>query len=333
MSTSPKRIASINDARIRRATRTTVDTIRLTPDLVRGWILPEFQRPLRVNTKVLALVEQLKADGGVVPGVMTLGILNAKVYIIDGQHRREAFLLSELVEGFADTRTCHFDDMAEMGEEFIRLNSSLVRLRPDDILRGLEASTQGLQILRKRCPFVGYDNVRRGGTSSPILGASLSIRAWFNSAPEVPTHGSGSSGGSREIGRVFVEDEANRMAEFLSLCMQAWGRAPEYGRLWSALNLTLCMWLYRRTVIGQYAPATTKLTASMFQKCLMALSADGQYLDYLVGRTLNERDRSPCYARIKEIIGRRVMAETGGPRPRLPQPSWASSSRGKGQGR
>jgi hypothetical protein len=40
---------------------------------VLGWKLPAFQRPLRVNAKVLALVEEIRTEGGVIPGILTLG--------------------------------------------------------------------------------------------------------------------------------------------------------------------------------------------------------------------------------------------------------------------
>lgn len=65
-----------------------------------------------------------------------------------------------------------------------------------------------------------------------------------------------------------------------------------------------------------------KLTADMFKKCLMSLSADRTYLDWLVGRNVGERDRSPCYSRMKQIFAKRIHEETG-KREKLPQPEWA----------
>jgi hypothetical protein len=67
---------------------------------------------------------------------------------------------------------------------------------------------------------------------------------------------------------------------------------------------------------------TARLTKEDFRRCLLALSADPQYLDYLVGRNLGERDRAPAYARVKGIFQRRYAGETG-KAIRLPGPSWA----------
>ena len=77
-----------------RTTRTKVDTIEFSVDEAKGWALPPFQRPLQVNAKVLVIAEGIKEDGGVVPGILTFGMLGGKKYLVDGQHRREAFFRS-----------------------------------------------------------------------------------------------------------------------------------------------------------------------------------------------------------------------------------------------
>ena len=136
--------------------RSTMDTVMITKEGVDEWKLPPFQRPLRVNPRVMEVVEEIRGNGGVIPGVLTIGVLRrTEKYLIDGQHRIEAFKLSGLVEGIADIRLCQFDSMADMGEEFVRLISRLVVMRQDDILRGLEESTPALKTIRNRCPFIG----------------------------------------------------------------------------------------------------------------------------------------------------------------------------------
>ena len=126
--------------------RSRSDTLVVTQAVLKSWKLPPFQRPLRENEKVRALVEELKSNGGVLPGVLTLGHLSKdrSTYIVDGQHRLHAFELSELKEVYADVRIIDFDSVDEMGEEFVKLNSSLVRMRPDDVLRGLESAHKPL---------------------------------------------------------------------------------------------------------------------------------------------------------------------------------------------
>lgn len=85
--------------------------------------------------------------------------------------------------------------------------------------------------------------------------------------------------------------------------------------------MTVCMWLYRRLVITPYSSSTKKLTKEMFSKCLMGVAADAHYAEWLVGRQLRDRDRSPAYQRVKALFAKRIELETG-EKPRLPSPDW-----------
>lgn len=307
-----------------RKTRTTVDTVLVTAALLETWKSPPFQRPVRENEKVRALAEQLKADSGVWPGIVTLGVLDGDTYIIDGQHRRAAFVLSGLSEGYTDVRIHHFTDMASMGEEFVNLNSQLVRMRPDDILRGLEGVIPELLQIREACPFVSYDQIRRGTSSSPVLSMSAVLRAWRISNLEVP----GSNATSATIlARSLPDSGISELIAFLRLALASFGRDVEYYRLWGALNLTLCMWLYRRTVITKKTgkKRTLLMSAEQFGKCLMSLSADSRYLDWLVGRLLSDRDRSPAYRHIRDIFALRLKKDLLSTSIALPQPAWFST--------
>jgi hypothetical protein len=142
-----------------------METALFTREQASAWVVPPFQRPLRVNEKVRSLAGDLKANGGFIDGVMTLGKLKGDkvTYIVDGQHRREAFLISELPEAIADIRTMTFDDMAEMADQFVLLQSSLVRMRPDDVLRGLEPTTRSLQIILCGQSCAVFANALRAG--------------------------------------------------------------------------------------------------------------------------------------------------------------------------
>lgn len=298
-------------------TRTTLDTIIVTPKQVQTWKLPSFQRPLKVNHKVMLISAEI-AETQVIPGTLTLGILKGDLYLIDGQHRREAFVLANIPEGIVDVRYAHFDSEAEMGDEFVKLNSHIVSLKPDDILRGLEKSNPELATIRKECPYVGYDQVRRN-ERAPIISMSALLRCWFGSAPEVPTTGGLTA--ARLI-EVLTKEEVQTLVGFCDLAMTAWGKDKEYARLWSSLNMTVCMWLYRRLVITPYSANVKKITREMFQKCLMSVGSDASYTDWLLGKNLRERDRSPCYHRVKSIFAKRIEAETG-EKPRLPSPAWS----------
>ena len=114
-----------------KAVQSKMDTLIITQAMVNQWKTPPFQRPVRINAKVQAVIEQIKSAEAV-EGVLTLGALRtepSQLYIVDGQHRVEAFRLSEISEAIADVRVCIFANMAEMSEEFVRLNSSLVKMR------------------------------------------------------------------------------------------------------------------------------------------------------------------------------------------------------------
>lgn len=301
-----------------KATHTRLEVVIFDKATLARWKPAPFQRPLRVNTKVVMASESIKADGGVVPGVVTIGIFENIYYVLDGQHRLEAWRMAELPEGMANVCFKTFDSMASMGEEFVTLNSHLVTFRPDDILRGLEESSESLTVLRKACPFIGYDMIRRN-ERAPVVGMSQVLRCWTGSAPETPANGGASAAA---IAHAFTTEDAEVLIGFLQTAMKAWGRDAAYARLWRGLNITLCMWLYRRTVIAQYSPRTPKLTREHFKQCLMSLSTDEDYMDWLLGRNLNERDRTPAYHRIKKLFVKRLKEELG-TRVSFPEPPWA----------
>lgn len=303
-------------------TKTTMDTIEIVPKLVASWKSPPFQRDLKINAKVIAVSEEIRLNGGVLPGVITIGILDGEPYIVDGQHRLNAFLNAQLLVGYCDVRTHWFTTMADMAAEYVRLNSQMVRLRPDDIMRGLEPSSVALQRIRRKCGYIGYDLVRRSD-KAPIVSMSVFIRTWVGTKTEVPQGRAGVTALTQ-----MDEAETTNAIDFVQLCFDAWRRDPEYGRLWKSLNLTMCAWLYRRLVLGERVTSSSRLerfSADDFRRCLLALSAESSYLEYLTARSLSDQSRAPTYGRIKGIFQRRYLAEHG-KQVRLPQPPWATSA-------
>jgi hypothetical protein len=67
------------------------------------------------------------------------------------------------------------------------------------------------------------------------------------------------------------------------------------------------------------------LNADLFKKCLMSVAANSDYSDWLVGRQIGERDRSPCYARLRSIFTDRLRNEMHTNAIKFPQPHWMSS--------
>jgi hypothetical protein len=318
---SLKLIKPTTDAQL--TTHTTTDTLEVTPDVVRSWELPPFQRDLKVTDRLIDIAKEIKANSGVIPGVITLGVLENIRYKVDGQHRLEAFLQSECLVGYCDVRILYFKTMAEMAAEYYRLNSRIVNMKPDDYLKALESENTALAKLRKRCPFIGYGMIRRND-KGPILSMSAVLRGWNLASKDTP---SGGGCATTDIAKTLSVDDVDQLGAFLTAAITAWGRDREYMRLWGGLNLTLCMWLYRRLVIEQYSTKTPKLTNEQFGKCLMAVSADSLYLNYLQGRQLSHEHRSPTYNKLKQIFAGRIEVDTG-KKPQLPQPSWTSSMRG-----
>lgn len=311
-----------------KASQNRMETLIISTDQVANWLIPPFQRPLRVNQKVMDIAEEMKKSE-CIEGVITLGRIakDSSTYIVDGQHRIEAFKLSGRPEVIADIRLLSFDTMGDMADEFVRLNTALVKMRPDDILRGLESSVPALGAIRKACDFVGYDNIRRGGASGPVVSMSALLRCWTASAGETPAANSAGRSASSMAQSIDAESAQNLTA-FLLTAHAAWGRDPEYYRLWGNLNLTLCMWLWRRLVLDRDRTGNRRyvlLSIVEFKQCLMSVSADGDYLAWLPGRNLTDRDRSPAYARLKNIFAHRIAAiQKTGKKVQLPQPAWSS---------
>lgn len=302
-----------------------MDTLLVKLETLYEWVIPPFQRPLTVNPKVRALSEEIKHNGGVLPGILTLGMIGEEktVYLIDGQHRTEAAKISALAEFMCDVRIITFQSMADMGSEFVDLNSHLVRMRPDDILRGLEGTLPALQFIKSNCEFVGY-NIRRSKVSaSSVLSMSQALRCWQASQSEVPRTG----GSASDIANNIPMSSAQQLVVCLQTCRSAWGEDPENYKLWGELNLSLTMWMWRRLVldkdrsIKRYAV----LYPEQFRRCLMQVSADHNYIDWLVGRGMNEKNLSPCYTRLKICFVARLKEEPNFGAPKMPMPSWAST--------
>jgi hypothetical protein len=164
--------------------------------------------------------------------------------------------------------------------------------------------------------------VRRNTSTSPVVSMSAALRCWFGSNNETPTS---ASLNAIEIAEQLDEREIQNLSAFMTAAYAAWRNDPEYYRLWSNLNLTLCMWLFRQLVLRQDKKGKVMtLNLSQFGKCLMSASASPQYIDWLMGRNINERDRSPCYTRLKTIFTKRLIEENYAcaKKPMFPSPEW-----------
>jgi hypothetical protein len=307
-----------------KASQSRMETLILTREMINQWRLPACQRPLRVNEKVKSLAKELEQTEEI-KGIITLGALkgNDVLYIVDGQHRIEGFRISDVDQVFADIRVVVFDNEAQLSEEFVELNRSLVKMRPDDILRGMESYTPILKKIRDACNFVGYDQIRRNG-SGPVVSMSSLLRSWDSAQYETPSTFS-KHGGIAGLVETVDEKSLRDLIAFLSVAKNAWKRDPEYYRLWGNLNMALCMWLWMKLYIDKERTSEKNysvLDIPQFKECLMSLSADAEYVNWLFGRKLGDNDRAPAYRWIKRDFLRRLKAISGSKRFKLPKPAW-----------
>jgi hypothetical protein len=313
-------------------TNTRSDTKIVTPKMVGSWEAPPFQRPVQTSKKVLALVEQLKATGRLEDSAIVLGEWEGRTYIVDGQHRLRAFMLSELERMSAQVTVHNYEKgpagLRAMHETYIHLNSHLARHRPDDLLRAMEGVNVHLHQIKSACKFTGFDYIRRGPTS-PILSMSTAIRSWMSSASDVP---GGCSKGAMDMVMDLTDTETKSLIDFLSLAHEAWGDGVENKPLWAGLNLILCMWLYRNTVLAPPPdnPKKKNLTRAQFLKGLFALAADKKYMNWIFGRSgkVNEDTRNPAYRELLRTIKNRMNAE-GIKNFHLPCPDWYKVTQGR----
>lgn len=291
---------------------------RITPELAATWLKPDFQRPVINTKKVNEFAEELKHNGGKLSGVIILGLLDGKLYKVDAQHRLMSFKLSGLLECWGYVVVMQFDSMGAMGEEYTRLSDALNRQKPDDVLRAKEGSNTALALLRELCPFIGYGNAHASGKIT--LSMSKAIRTWFSARPATPRSGGVSA---RDMAKIITAEDAEVAAGFFQACFRAWGKKPDYMRLWGTLNMTVCAWLYQRVVLGDVQGySTDRLSSNQFKRCLMTLSADPDFSDWLQRRTLSDHERGHCYNTVKRLMLRRVKDDTG-KKIVLPQPAWA----------
>lgn len=306
-----------------------------------AWPLPEgIQRLLSVNEKVRLVAKEIAATG-LMPGVVTLGNLDGVSYLLDGQHRRAALELSGLQQVWICIRTINYESVEQMARDFVKLNSQLVSLRPDDILRPLEKTTPELAQIRAACPFIGYGRATRGARRDGVtLSMSMAIRCWLRARMHTPGgHGGGTPSRKDNASAALVHAlvhgqdgpaEIKAMIDFYNTLAAAWGHDPEYQSLWGAFNLTMCAWIWRRTVMNRYSARSIVMTVQEFQRCAMTLTSDERYLDWLVGKGVTDKTRSPGYGRICNNMTKRYMQIhniTKRANVRWPKPEWANAVR------
>jgi hypothetical protein len=219
----------------------------------------------------------------------------------------------------AELRWEFFDDYAKMALRFDKLQRHMAKMKPDDGLRALEHSVPVLAYIKKSCLFVGYGKIQRAESTSASLSMSVLVRCWVGSESAVPTS---SPGAARELVQAMDQSTAERCVEFATLAFRAWENNSEFGPLWGTVNLTLCIWLYRRMVL---APSTEvkPMTREQFGRFLMALT-DDDYIEFLRGKQMTRNSRNAVMTRLETRLTtflKKVDPKVR--RPCLPKRDWA----------
>lgn len=279
-----------------------------------------FQRDLETTRKVRDLADKIRHTQEV-PGTILLGILKDQKWLVDGQHRREAFFLSGLPEAIFTMKIVHFRDFAEMSQEFTDANEQLRRMTPDDRLRALAVTHYPLQRITDECPWVGYTGATKRKGTGAFLSMSAALRDWAGSSKETPSTGKGAV---TDLARGMSQGDAEELISFLKAAYEAWARIEDYFKLWGEVNLILCMWMWRRMVRVDVEKRSrlkksSVLTRDQFVKGLRGLAGNDDYLDWLSGTRMGDKDRGNCYTRIRQTfinaLGAKII---------FPQPTWYS---------
>jgi len=299
-----------------RSGKKTVDlAFEVTAKSMERWEVPSFQRPVTVNARVKQLAEHIQLEG-VIPGRLSIGVCKGKMYRVDCQHRLEAFKISGLNEAAAEVEYEEFDTMRDMAKRYLELNEPLKRMGPNDKLKAMELYVPILHKIRKECPFVGYSS----GRSEKSIPMSRTLSAWAVSAWPQPI---GSPGCIVDLASTMTDEESEQLIIFLHLAKHAWGLDSEYSSLWRSPTIVLCMWLYRTMVLDRHSAHSSVLTAQVFTKCMMSLSSDQEYLDWIVGKNTAAIHTRPAYVRIKNKFIKRARREMG-QKISMPAPEWST---------
>lgn len=325
--------------------REVMQTVFVDAEILAEWKRPKLQRPLQLSRKVYELAEAMQLEAAKdpdeawcrIPGVITLGKVLEKdykgTYLLDGQHRIDGALKLAcgpiLVPGgvsvrqaLTNAREKTFDTFAEMGTEFANLNSQLVATKPDDILRALSEMNPHLADIEKACPFIGYDRTGKH-KETVLLSMSAALRTWFGSGGLVPASGPP----ARDTIKYCDDTQTAKIIDFYSACAEAGWALPTLQRLWSTLNLSINMWLWRRVVLGESVQrfhggqAPLVLERKQYVECMREVASTKAYIEWLGGRSLRYQDRQPCYGRLKDMFTER-LAKLGRTSPRFPMAEW-----------
>ena len=298
----------------------------LTREEVESWRKPAFQREVSCTHAFYELVEQIN-ERGFIASALTLGVWGGAFYKVDGNHRIMAFLASDRKEILAPVIIRQYADggvgFIRMCEDFIEISKHIKTPTADNLLKALEGVERHVKLIRKSCPFIGYAHLWKN-SSAPVVNMSRVIRSLIISKQEMP--GSGFTGGSAvELAKALTPEETHCLISFMRAAFKAWGRDKEFRPMWNALNLTICLWFFRRMSKGElFCGRGTPISVAHFSQCLLALSLNPRYLTLISqkGRRIHAPEtRNPICRELMKTFEQKLDAEGLTDVP-LPKPNW-----------
>lgn len=313
--------------------RSRVVKIKLTPAVINGWQTPYWQRPIRYNVKVRAMIEEMQRTPRL-DSMLVVGVIKKRnrlhLFLVDGHHRKSAFNRAGIPYLNIDVKFVYVETMGEMSELYLRCQDQISRSTADNNLKGLAVTHSQLADIESECGCITYDGVRLG-TSTASVSMSTIVQIWYDSLLDPPKKNVGSPPKSiTELASGLTKKDAEKITEFVLLCKDRFGFSKHSSGLWKHINLTLCLWLYRIMVWregwdeGEDYSRVTALTPDQFGTGLLGLMNDRYY------QTLNKKslgsvvDRKDAYLSISRLFSSNLTACGVVSRPRLPKPPWAA---------
>jgi hypothetical protein len=297
--------------------------VAMTIDEANQLHAPPFQRPMRLKSRQLKVVAEIIRNENILPGVITLGKVenDPLTYLVDGQHRIEAFNRSGIEIVTAKIDMMMFKDMNEMSLQFDRLNTPIAKMSANDRLKSMSFTNPVIHMIMEECSFVGFHHTQLGQNAAKVLQLSVALRSWKSGKSKFVGVGSHDA---VIIGETISEEEAKDLIKFLKASHKAFGNDKEYFSLWGNLNLSIVAWLWIRLILER-VPRVTAITEEDFVRCMMSLGSDNAYVPWLKGKNLSVHSRSPCYTRVKDIFAKRLREEGYDKRILFPGAEWVTS--------
>lgn len=311
--------------------------IKLTPDVIKSWLTPYWQRPVRFNAKGRQLTEDIKLTRKL-DSVMIVGVVKKRngkfdLYLVDGHHRKAAFLRSGAPYMDIDVKFVYVDKVEELSPLYLNCQEQITKSTANDNLQGLAVTNEVLQHIKSKCEFITYEGVRLG-TIAHSINMSTVVQIWYDSMLDPPKKNTLTPSVSiTELAKKLTVDDADHIVQFMTLCRDNFEFKKLSSGLWLHINLVLCLWLFRVLVLrevweGGEVYKVKHLTPRQFGVGLLGLKNDKYYLTLMRKKLNSSVDRKEAYQSIAKLFASNLRSCGVVSNPKLPRPQWAYGKKG-----